>query len=350
MDEENLGGEPLIRGSDTMGLAGTDRDLIRNPSKKAHFSRKNAVEDDSYANMGNNDSAESVHNTDTLKITVVDGGYLYWDEESGEVFDEFDEDGFSKRDRNNYLPFLESDSGELSKDNVVSSKAPVWAFALLVILGIGIFGVSAYAFVTSSFDNVEAQSVPMPEEEELFDHNSNVTYTGPTSYEMDWDSEFSQVDKTADGDSGAVVLPSVDIYSEMIATGEEEGRMVLPHSPLSSWYENSVSVGSEEGNSIIASHVNHIDGQDLAPFSRLNQTERGTLIGVEDDEGNQFVYEVTDMSLYERVAIPDEYFRTDGDHELHLVTCSGDVIEDNEAGDRFFEYNLIVSAELIEEL
>lgn len=252
-----------------------------------------------------------------------------------------------------------SDSGEMSLDsmNKQASTTPTWVIALMVVFGIFVTGLSAFLLVQDYFSESEAFVAPIPEEAELFESDSDKTYTGPPSISTDWDSEFDKIEYQDEDNQGGVVVPSVDIQSEMIATGAENNSLVLPDSPLSTWYENSVPIGGETdedgnrtGNSIVASHVNHIDGQELAPFSRLNQVESGTPLSVRDHDGTVYEYEVVEMSLYERSAIPEEYFRKDGEHQLHLVTCSGEIIENNDANDlAYFEYNLVVTAELVEQ-
>lgn len=244
-----------------------------------------------------------------------------------------------------------SDSGSIGAENAKKSKVPAWIYAIMVMFGVAVIGVAGYMLVDDYVQSTQAQEAPVPEEEDLFDANSAVTYDGPERHQIDWEAEFDNIDFQEEDNVAGVVVPSLGMYTETIATDAEEGSLVLPEAPQGTWYEQTAPVGAENGNSILSGHVNHRDSLDFSPWGLLHESERGMLIGVRDSAGDIYIYETTTMDIYSRQTLPEEYFRTDGDHQLHLVTCSGEVMEDPEAlGGRYFEHNLIVSADLVEEV
>lgn len=243
--------------------------------------------------------------------------------------------------------------------NPKKTRMRAWVAVPLVLLGVSVAGVGGFVAVQEYVESTQAQTAPMPEDEELFDAEATHTYGGPSADEIDWEEEFSKIEfsDSADGEDdahvegkSAVVVPSLGMRSELDATGAENGSLALPEAPKGTWYEETSPVGADAGNTVLAGHVNHRSASTFSPWAHLHEAERGTLIGVRDDEGVIHVYEATSMDVYTRQGIPEEFFRTDGDPQLHLVTCSGEAISDDpdDVVGTYFENNLVVSADPVE--
>lgn len=322
---------------DVFGMAGTDADQT----------------EDSYRPEGN-----TAQQTGVLPAYDYEEYYTeeerqlgMTDEEQREYYEKYGPDGIESHPvAYDYKQRLRSDSGSMGYEDVRKNKVPTWIYTVMLFLGIAVIGVTGYMFVSNYIEGSATQIAPIPEEEALFDANSAATYDGPGRHEIDWEAEFDKIEYQEEGNVAGVVVPSLGMYSETISTGAENGSLVLPDAPQGTWYEQTVPVGADEGNTILAGHVNYSDTLDFSPWALLHESERGMLIGVRDAEGEIFVYETSAMEIYSRQALPEEYFRKDGEHEIHLVTCSGEVVEDPEnLGGRYFEHNLVVTGELVEE-
>lgn len=327
-------------GRDALGLSNTDRDhsgmSVKNAEKTMEIT---SVDDDLRVPLGQEDA-----------MRPDDSRWRYAEDLcEDDVRDELALRGYPQQFREAYLSRYRSDSGEVALQ--ADSRKGVLSKIFMMILFF--FGVAAIAFAAYTFfasSNQEAWSAPVPDDADLFSEDDEMTYDGPAWENVDWEAEFDKIEYSVAGNTAGVVVPSLDIHSELIQTDTFDGALVLPDPPLSTWYERTVPFGAEEGNSVVASHVN-AGFQEMAPFSHLFEAERGTLAGVRNADGDIYIYEVTEMNVYNRQAVPVEYFRTDDDHRLHLVTCSGEVIDDPmDDENQVFEHNLIVSAELVHEM
>lgn len=193
----------------------------------------------------------------------------------------------------------------------------------VVVLAIGFLGLN------------KVQSAPMPET--TFTKTDPDTYAGPTGKEAER--------LIADLSGPMVSIPSIDVGAELVKTGAVNGWLTLPEPPAATWYEKTVELGSEQGRTLIASHVDSGFG-DQAPFSRLHSIEKGAPIFVRGLDGKMHSYRATDIQVYERTALPDNLFSRSGRHELVLVTCSGPTVTSGEAA--YYLYNLVVIAEPIQ--
>lgn len=220
---------------------------------------------------------------------------------------------------------------------------------------------------TMIYDELQPAEAPVPETE--FSAADQDTYTGTTIddyieqlvldsqtgntvYDHMADPDMAihgdQADRTgithidANFDGAGVWIPSLDIVSPMISTDHNGVELILPEPPSSTWYNQTAEVGADEGNTMIASHVNWGHGDD-APFSQLHKIDKGAPIFVRDFEGNDVPYVVTEIEVYDQQALPDDLFSLEGDHQLQVLTCSGPTIE--RGGERYFMYNLVVTAE-----
>ncbi|GAA2038099.1 hypothetical protein GCM10009720_18220 [Yaniella flava] len=202
-------------------------------------------------------------------------------------------------------------------------------FVLIMLAGAGLvwWGIS------------NSQPEPAPEPEVFFDATDIDTNTGHTPEEA----VLAAQQQLADVDSG-VAVPDLDLVSPMITTGHTNGWLDLPDPPHSTFYDQTADIGSPEGASVIASHVDYGHGEN-APFSALHMIDKGTPVVVKS-QGEFVVYQTQAIDLYERQGLPSEIFRLDGEATAFFVTCSGEVIGEN-SDQPFYENNLVVEAEML---
>lgn len=210
------------------------------------------------------------------------------------------------------------------------SRAASISIALSALLGI-----FAIAWGTLNLSSPSGAEAPRPET--FFDAQDQDTYQGPSVKDL-------EAQALTDQEGPLIAIPSLEISSSLIATGAQDGYLVLPDPPLATWYEKTVEIGSTKGRSLIASHVDFGHG-DAAPFSQLHRIEKGTPIVVRDFQGKTHRYKANSIEIYERRALPDDLFRSTGEHQLVLVTCSGKSIDSGEAA--YYPYNLVVIAERV---
>lgn len=128
---------------------------------------------------------------------------------------------------------------------------------------------------------------------------------------------------------------------------------VLPDAPDGIRYGPSMPVGSKQGATVLAGHVDYAPGElsqtggELSPWGHLHQAKECSPITISDDQGNPHSYVITDISTADQESLPaNELFRSTGDPAVYLITCSGPSTQD--AGGTFqfnYKYNLIVKAQ-----
>jgi LPXTG-site transpeptidase (sortase) family protein len=101
---------------------------------------------------------------------------------------------------------------------------------------------------------------------------------------------------------------------------EPNGEMEIPPESEVGWYRNSPSPG-DAGSSVLAGHI-AFDGRPGA-FRNLADTEVGALVEVTLLDGTVWSFRVTAVQQFDKDALPDELFRTDGLPILTLITCGG---------------------------
>lgn len=200
---------------------------------------------------------------------------------------------------------------------------------LVVLAGLGLVGYGVWTFLKP------APSAPMPEV--MFDEGSPDTYVDDGEFQ--WDIDWSKP---------LVYVESLGIVSPLQQSGQDgRGYLELPDPPFSTWYDLSADLASPEGNSLIASHVDSGFG-DLAPFGELHKIEKGAPVLVQGLDGVTREFKAESIAVYERQAIPDHLFETEGDKKLVLVTCSGPSIDDDDLP--YYMYNLVVVADYVGEV
>ncbi|WP_394216693.1 class F sortase [Brachybacterium vulturis] len=140
-------------------------------------------------------------------------------------------------------------------------------------------------------------------------------------------------------------IDSIGVDEQVFPIGlGAEGELLAPRgdqADLPAWFEGSPTPG-ETGPSVIEGHVTW--GGDPSIFFELGALESGDRIEVDRQDGTVATFEVYDAARYPKDEFPTVavYGRTDGP-ELRLITCSGDLDEDEHHLD-----NTVISARLIE--
>ncbi|PFG43328.1 sortase family protein [Isoptericola jiangsuensis] len=136
-----------------------------------------------------------------------------------------------------------------------------------------------------------------------------------------------------------VVDSTLDVPVRAVGV-DPDGSMELPGSgDVAGWYRYGAAPGQDEGNVVIASHVDTSDG--VGAFAALATARPGQRVTVVDADGTRYRYRVTDVRRYDKSTVPlDALFERGGDPRLVLITCGGRW--DAAAGS--YEDNLVVTA------
>ncbi len=119
-----------------------------------------------------------------------------------------------------------------------------------------------------------------------------------------------------------VSIPRIGIDGPIVPVGIAADRQLdVPFAETAGWYQHS-SLPSERGASVVAAHVDF--GGQPGLFFNLRLAVVGDLIHLENPDGSNLTYKVSDVVLYDKSDLPSEdLFRSGGEHALHLVTCGG---------------------------
>lgn len=145
-----------------------------------------------------------------------------------------------------------------------------------------------------------------------------------------------------------LAIPDLGIRTEVVSTGvSARGSMVLPPPAQVSHLDNGVEYGMTEGTNLIAGHVDDGDRTRGAMWA-LHQIEPGTPIYVTDDDGRMWTYRAASLRLYDKVALPADFFTQSGAPRLVLVTCGGETVPDPYLPSGFtYKDNVVVTADPI---
>lgn len=143
-----------------------------------------------------------------------------------------------------------------------------------------------------------------------------------------------------------LAIPDLGIRAEAVRTKiGSSGSMTLPAPSKVSHLANGVEYHSPEGTNLIAGHVDDGDRTRGAMWA-LHRIEPGTPIYVTDSSGQMWTYHATSLTLYEKTALPLEFFATDGAPRLVLVTCGGETVPDPVLPSGFtYKDNVVVTAQ-----
>ena len=136
-------------------------------------------------------------------------------------------------------------------------------------------------------------------------------------------------------------IEGTTIAVDVVDVGLGDGNaMEIPDSfDEAGWYRYGPAPGDAEGNAVIAAHVDTVS--DLAPFSQLRSLQSGTRILVEQSDGTVLSYRVSEVANMDK----DDFdgaglFRRSGRHQLKLVTCGGEWLDDRQD----YSDNVVVTA------
>jgi sortase (surface protein transpeptidase) len=119
---------------------------------------------------------------------------------------------------------------------------------------------------------------------------------------------------------------------------QDNGQLEIPDETEIGWYKYGATAG-HPGSTVLAAHVNWKGSQ--GPFSQLGSVEPGDQIEVALDDGTTRTYEVTERTMYGKLALPKErIWRNTGAEELVLITCGGQFNPEI----RSFKSNIVVYA------
>lgn len=162
---------------------------------------------------------------------------------------------------------------------------------------------------------------------------------------------FAQIEAQAESEillpkkPKSLVIPSLEVSVDVEHVGKDsEGRMDIPQDPLNTaWYELGALPG-EKGNAVIAGHYDTPTG-DPSIFYDLASLQEGDEIVSVDEEGNEYVFKVTDIVTYDNDEFPlREVFGSHDKARLNLITCAGEF--DRELKD--YSERTVVYSELFE--
>lgn len=118
-------------------------------------------------------------------------------------------------------------------------------------------------------------------------------------------------------------IPNLGINAAVEQVGlDSKNRMDIPRNIWNvAWYKLGPQPG-QRGNAVIDGHL---DGPSSpAVFWNLNKLVPGNRIYIQDDKGQEKVFEVFDTAIYEYDKAPlDRIFGPSNDAQLNLITCNG---------------------------
>ncbi|MEX5297857.1 class F sortase [Kocuria sp. CPCC 205292] len=142
-----------------------------------------------------------------------------------------------------------------------------------------------------------------------------------------------------------VCSPSIGIDAALESMGTDGAwNMAVPtheDSAAIGWYSASAPIGGEQGNAVLAGHVDY--PYDAPVLATLYTAQPGQKLWVSDGTGGVFSYTVTTVrEPTPRDAPPRDIFELTGDPGLSLVTCSGDYVQPDGSPSWSYTNNLIV--------
>lgn len=141
-----------------------------------------------------------------------------------------------------------------------------------------------------------------------------------------------------------ISIPKLNIRVKIEQVGlDSSNAMAVPSDENNAgWYNLGVKPG-ETGNSVIAAHYDKKDGSPGAFFS-LNKLIPGDQITVEDSEGKEIKFRVTETASYKLERFPLQgVFGSYDKPRLNLITCEG-VFDKNSS---LYSHRLVVYSEAI---
>lgn len=116
-------------------------------------------------------------------------------------------------------------------------------------------------------------------------------------------------------------IPSLGLNVPTVPILDEGAVLDPPSNPKEAgWWANGAMPGAREGSAVITAHKIHGGG---GAFDDLEKIKRGALVTVDTQRGVQN-YEIVSVNHYNREQFAEkaaDFFRTDGEPRLVLITC-----------------------------
>jgi hypothetical protein len=140
-----------------------------------------------------------------------------------------------------------------------------------------------------------------------------------------------------------VRIPALQIDAPVIPVGLDTSGWVAAPPPadpnLAGWFSGAVSPG-EKGTAVIVGHVDNREGP--AVFYGLGALGKGHHIEVRRQDGRTAVFEVYGNEVFDKAHFPgDRVYGNKGAPELRVITCGGEFVDGNYAG------NVVVFARMV---
>lgn len=122
-----------------------------------------------------------------------------------------------------------------------------------------------------------------------------------------------------------ISIPKISANAYVEHVGKDvDGRMDIPSDFLNAaWYRLGPKPG-EVGNSVIAAHFDNPDGSPSV-FFNLNNLQKDDEIITTDDSGNELIFKVTNIELFDADDFPiKSVFGKNEKKRLNLITCAGE--------------------------
>jgi hypothetical protein len=136
-------------------------------------------------------------------------------------------------------------------------------------------------------------------------------------------------------------IPSLGTTAPLDVLGVEDGQLLLPEPKRLTLFKDGSYPGDPQGTVLVAGHVNSSSLGRGALF-HLAEIEEGATIWVTDATGRAHEYRVVSLQVLLKQALPRSLFSRQGDAELVVVTCGGDLTDTGEG--RHYASNVIVTA------
>lgn len=178
--------------------------------------------------------------------------------------------------------------------------------------------------------------------------NNSETKKASVSFlpQLTTDSDSNQLGSqtTRPSNPKTIIIPKIGVSAQVESVGlDSKNNMDVPKKPeKGGWYNLGYRPG-EVGNSVIAGHLDKIDGSP-AVFYNLETLKKGDEIKVLDEKRKEYRFLVTDIKTYPWDKFPlQEVFGQYSKARLNLITCKGTF----DKGASNYSHRTVVYSELV---
>lgn len=144
--------------------------------------------------------------------------------------------------------------------------------------------------------------------------------------------------------SNSVFMPAAGAYSQINADATfvdsrytvEFQTLRVPSDPQQSvWYSQGAPLtGGDEGTTFLASHISASGVR--GAFWNLHTLSGGEMVYTKDDQGAVQAWQVTQMRVLNHREFPQEYWNAEGQRQLVIATCGGQINDQGYFTDNVF--------------